>query len=679
MVGKTKPTKDAAAASTNMKTRGQKQKMRMTEQGYLAPLGDHPKKGNVRRKKRKARVHLPITTSSEEEASDVNSVEDDDEELRPRGIPVNASIPLGRIGEVLPNETPPFKREKLQLIQSRVMEALPDVILNVASCEFLGTLKDDITLKPGPTDYTEIAPLSICIPLLCLTKQIIRSHMLEDVGRMQVKTKGKLGPRMYKKSWDKLGKYRCYVFWFRPKMIASGRPQPEVDQNIKDEKKLLSTFFCKQFELQTEDKKTVEHSLAHSQTFYVAAYDNSHTKIIVAAISFASTVEGVYVNWLAVSKGKRHELQFGSDGNNKPWTSLGLGCFLLKLLQVQQASSGGCSTNIYLQANMGEPATRFYKNRGFVKAPRNDPTGLPLSLAKLVVDSAQGQYSNGYIYFVSDEQNRERTNLEQDPSSCYLHLFILIDKIRQRGESSFKQPIIQPLVPPLTVDDLMTELPFHESARVIDEAMNDLVFYGDPMFGFRSKSDNMTEIVIPPMSKRTDEDWNNLYSSAKINASVYDLMRNVVTRPPEYQPEERDAFLREDHIEHFARWLLRDRKSLLSQSIEIINSYVSKNVVEFFRFDYPSDQFYEQSYFNLRFLYGHPELLEKRFVFMPYNEECAHWWGWVAINPWVAVVKAYRKQTDDDDDDESFDPNEYLHGLMGCNGGMEDQERTPYP
>ena len=41
-------------------------------------------------------------------------------------------------------------------------------------------------------------------------------------------------------------------------------------------------------------------------------------------------------------------------------------------------------------------------------------------------------------------------------------------------------------------------------------------------------------------------------------------------------------------------------------------------------------------YMNLR-----PELLAKKFIFLPHNAGNNHWWGWAAVNPWCHIAKLW--------------------------------------
>ncbi len=40
-----------------------------------------------------------------------------------------------------------------------------------------------------------------------------------------------------------------------------------------------------------------------------------------------------------------------------------------------------------------------------------------------------------------------------------------------------------------------------------------------------------------------------------------------------------------------------------------------------------------------KYLWGHPDLFQKRFIFFVVNNSANEWLGFTAINPWVQLVK----------------------------------------
>lgn len=70
------------------------------------------------------------------------------------------------------------------------------------------------------------------------------------------------------------------------------------------------------------------------------------------------------------------------------------------------------------------------------------------------------------------------------------------------------------------------------------------------------------------------------------------------------------------------------------------------------------------------FLSTNLNILSKMFVFFTYNEIDMHWWGWVAINPWLKVdnLLHHHKSTDD------FYEDEYNSGLVLCDGITPDRK-----
>jgi len=55
-----------------------------------------------------------------------------------------------------------------------------------------------------------------------------------------------------------------------------------------------------------------------------------------------------------------------------------------------------------------------------------------------------------------------------------------------------------------------------------------------------------------------------------------------------------------------------------------------------------------------KYLYGHPQLLTKRLIFFVVNQEREHWFGFCAVNPWLAILKQHVEQ-------DSNEPTPRLH------------------
>ena len=71
------------------------------------------------------------------------------------------------------------------------------------------------------------------------------------------------------------------------------------------------------------------------------------------------------------------------------------------------------------------------------------------------------------------------------------------------------------------------------------------------------------------------------------------------------------------------------------------------------------------------YLHSHPDILSKKFVLFTHNDENEHWWGWIAINPWVQIAKVLDDCCNANGPDEDSDNtiySQYGSGLLACDG-----------
>jgi hypothetical protein len=131
------------------------------------------------------------------------------------------------------------------------------------------------------------------------------------------------------------------------------------------------------------------------------------------------------------------------------------------------------------------------------------------------------------------------------------------------------------------------------------------------------------------------------FDSADINVDEYLDMKNA---PEKYLKDQTMAF--------WGRWLLRNPNSVALQEAAIIPPYITKEVVNLFdKLINPGTYGYDLNK-NListldkvdKYLYGHPDLLQKRLVFFVVNQDSHHWYGFCALNPWNEIVMALRKR-----------------------------------
>ena len=71
------------------------------------------------------------------------------------------------------------------------------------------------------------------------------------------------------------------------------------------------------------------------QAFFIYGFHhNGQARHVVACVLFSADEEGIYVNWIAVSREQFSAHCFGSTSNNKYFCSCGLGTFLMLLVQM---------------------------------------------------------------------------------------------------------------------------------------------------------------------------------------------------------------------------------------------------------------------------------------------------------------------------------------------------------
>ena len=111
---------------------------------------------------------------------------------------------------------------------------------------------------------------------------------------------------------------------------------------------------------------------------------------------YATCAEGSYINWFAVSQQAYDTQRFGKYANNQPFCNMGLGSFLLQMVQLQ-AVAQGYSPNLYLQANMSTIAFDYYQHWVFVLAESNDPKLMPETLLNWRQQAKDEMTKNPYV------------------------------------------------------------------------------------------------------------------------------------------------------------------------------------------------------------------------------------------------------------------------------------------
>src|SRR5687768_3062492 len=166
----------------------------------------------------------------------------------------------------------------------------------------------------------------------------------------------------------------------------------------------ILTFFRANFDrVIPEERGSLEMSFERGEILYIIGFDgkgeNHH---MVAAIMYVSCAEGSYINWFAVTDKTYDTTRFGKSANGQPFCNMGLGSFLLQIVQLS-AVAQGYSCNLYLQSNIATTAARYYQYRGFVKTDSNEAKHLPETLITWCQQSKKEKASTPFVYFVTDE------------------------------------------------------------------------------------------------------------------------------------------------------------------------------------------------------------------------------------------------------------------------------------
>src|SRR5688500_2482789 len=116
-----------------------------------------------------------------------------------------------------------------------------------------------------------------------------------------------------------------------------------------------------------KERQSITSSFERGDAFYIIGFDNTRlVHHVIAAILYVLCLEGTYVNWFAVTHRSYNLNCFGKGSNNQPFCNMGLGTFLLQVVQLQ-AVAQGYSTALYLQANMSTETFLYYHHCGFKK------------------------------------------------------------------------------------------------------------------------------------------------------------------------------------------------------------------------------------------------------------------------------------------------------------------------
>ena len=87
-----------------------------------------------------------------------------------------------------------------------------------------------------------------------------------------------------------------------------------------------------------EDNSVIQNSFTYRQAFYIIGFSNNlNAHHVKAAVLYVMTEEGTYINWLDVTSKMFTSAVYGKHGTEKFFREMGLGIFLLHMVQMQVA------------------------------------------------------------------------------------------------------------------------------------------------------------------------------------------------------------------------------------------------------------------------------------------------------------------------------------------------------
>src|SRR6476660_10549658 len=103
------------------------------------------------------------------------------------------------------------------------------------------------------------------------------------------------------------------------------------------EKTRIIKFFRDNSDSQiAEERHSLDFAFDRGEILYIIGFDGKgEIHHIIAAIMYISCAEGSYINWFAVSDKTYDSTRYGKFSINQPFHNMGLGSFLLQMVQLQ--------------------------------------------------------------------------------------------------------------------------------------------------------------------------------------------------------------------------------------------------------------------------------------------------------------------------------------------------------
>ena len=419
--------------------------------------------------------------------------------------------------------------------------------------------------------------------------------------------------------------FRFWILHLRGKSSRSS-----IEGPMKDVIGLLQKQF---HDMGPEEIKVVEEGLmdgiAHNLCIY--AFDKNGVPALAGFIQYYSADDASFVNWLVVDSTPHPAQLYGSFFPAKSsFRDCGIGTWLLMLVQIH-AVLFDRSKRIVLQANEGFPAYKFYIKRGFKKVKTNS------------LESIDGVEGNPFpddwnVYFVSDE---EQDKIRVDQRLQLLSLSRYISTTRGEKEEDFFLLTNQQNLLPTDENKLLLVFPFSVPVASLEKMVDKqsgISIMGMSRF-LHSTTGGKYFAIRPQKTSRSlqhagEFDMRNNYMTARVHTADY---TEIKTKPT--------CFLNDIHLNFCFSLIFRDKKSTSTQGTAIVQPYVSEAVKQLFTIiSEKQKNWYSELKTHLKyccdFLYGHPDLLEKRLIFFVLNPDRRHWNGFCAVNAWIHLLRS---------------------------------------
>lgn len=343
------------------------------------------------------------------------------------------------------------------------------------------------------------------------------------------------------------------------------------------------------------------------------------------------TEKGSYINWLAVTSKQFTKQVYGRHATEKPFRGMGLATFLLHIVQLQ-ASTQNFMTDLYLQSNISSEAYQWYNHCGFKLTPSNNPDYLPISLLQLYNELHKAPPNSPYVHFVtSEEWNKDVSQAGHDPLSpewqnqrlLLMHLNTSINLSKSlHGDINITtvqsdECKVYFEVLPKNKDDLFLHFPFNECASQINQATDGLTFLNNPYFKFQDEGEELQDPLDLSFRNPNDALQRKKYVSSLVS---YDLYRQL---KEDVQKQSYSMWVNDELLTFYYHWILRNFDSPHVSLTEIINVMVSKQIENFFHFDFKTSQVNAVDYspqFGMeqihKYLNACCNILSKKFIFL---------------------------------------------------------------